>query len=1002
MLQIRNWIACFLLIMGSCITLNAQSVQYSHPLKDIFDKGMQALRQGDTLTAYQHIQSAYTFEEKKDDISYYYFALSLALDKPYAPSMASVWIEKTNNRIYKSRLSFLLGKYYFKHNSESLAIKSFKQVSIDDLENFEILVMKFQQGYLYFKTGDWDKAAALLNNVRQVKNSTYYADANYYAGFVALERKDFKLALSCFQIASSNKHYSKLAPFYISQLYYFLGDVDAAMTNCENALKQPGQYYDVQLRQLMGHLLFEKKEYNKALPYLAQYVSTQKKVETQDLYQLSFCYFQSQEWNKAIEGFKQLANIEDSLGQNSMYLLATSYLKTKDKLGAKNAFLLCATKSQNLEQKEISLFNYAKLCFELKEYSTATSSLDKFLSSYPNSTYNAEAKSLWVSALAYSNNFIQAYEAYDKIKQPGIDLLKIYPNIVYGRACLYLNDGQIEKAYSLFSQLQFLPYNAKVLQPTIFWLGELSYKLGRIQESIQYLELFINDPVEQGEVGVKHAKYTLGYCYLKNNNYQKAMDYFSSSTVNNPNNAFENYQKDAFVRVADCQMMLKQYKQALNTYQQVIDLVWNYVDYATLQKANILGGMGQTNEKVKILKEFENLFPNSTYLNDARLELADTYINHENFQEAIAPLSKIIIDRSASAFYPQAHYKLGIVYFNLNKNVMALQTFRDLFAGYPTSNESDNAVEFVRNIFIEDQTPELFVQFMNDFGKSLSTNEQDSLVYRSAIIKYEQRMYPEAAQGFTKYLQAFPKGKYQLDANYLIAEIAYSKEQYDTAAKYFGIVADQSPNKFAERAALLAARLNYFNLKNESLAESYFSVLLKIATQQENKMEAYKGLLRCQYKAQKWEEASITAQQILADKSAATDDIQMANMSLFHYNVNNKDTSAAYLVLSKIIKSNPSTITADAHYQLAALYLAQNKLSLAEKTAFDVIKKQAAYDYWVTKAYILLGDIYTAQKDYFNAIATFKSVAENANDTTLKLIAQDKLKAITESTNTVK
>ncbi len=1002
MLQIRNWIACFLLVIGSFAQLNAQSVQYNHPLKDIFNKGMQALRQGDTLTAYQHIQSAYTFDEKKDDISYYYLALSLALDKPYAPTMATAWIEKTNNRIYKSRLSYLLGKYYFKHNNDQLSIKSFKNVSIDDLENFEILVMKFQQGYLYFKTGDWDRAAALLNNVRQVKNSVYFADANYYAGFIALERKDFKLALSCFQIASSNKNYNKLAPFYISQLYYFLGDIDAAMANCEKALQQKDQFYDVQLRQLMGHLLFEKKDYSKALPYLAQYVSTQKKVETQDLYQLSFCYFQSQEWNKAIEGFKQLANIEDSLGQNSMYLLATSYLKVKDKSGAKNAFLLCATKSQNLAQKEISLFNYAKLCFELKEYSTATASLDKFIATYSNSEYAAEAKSLWVSSLAYNNNFIQAYDAYDKISQPGIDLLKIYPNIVYGRACLYLNDGQIEKAFTLFSQLQFLPYNAKVLQPTLFWLGELSYKLGRIQESIQYLELFVNDPVEQGEVGVKHAKYTLGYCYLKNNNYQKAMEYFASSTINNASNAFENYQKDAFVRVADCQMMLKQYKQALQSYQQVIDLVWNYVDYATLQKANILGGMGQTNEKVKILKEFENLFSNSSYLNDARLELADTYINHENFQEAIAPLSKIILDKNATAFYPQAHYKLGIVYFNLNKNVMALQTFRDLFAGYPTSNESDNAVEFVRNIFIEDQTPELFVQFMNDFGKSLSTNEQDSLVYRSAIIKYEQRMYPEAAVGFTKYLQSFPKGKYQLDANYLIAEIAYSKEQYDTAAKYFGMVANQAPNKYAERAALLAARLNYFTLKNDQLAENYFTILLTTATQQENKMEAYKGLLRCQYKAQKWEQAAVIAQQILQDKSAATDDIQMANMSLFHFDVNNKDTNAAYLVLSKIIKSNPSNITADAHYQLAALYLAQNKLSLAEKTAFEVIKKQAAYDFWVTKAYILLGDIYAAQKDNFNAIATYKSVAENANDASLKLIAQEKLKAITESTNTVK
>jgi TolA-binding protein len=480
------------------------------------------------------------------------------------------------------------------------------------------------------------------------------------------------------------------------------------------------------------------------------------------------------------------------------------------------------------------------------------------------------------------------------------------------------------------------------------------------------------------------------------------MDYFAGATSINPNNSFENYQKDAFVRMADCQMMLKQYNQALQSYQQVIDLVWNYVDYATLQKAIILGGMGKTNEKVNILKDFENLFPNSVYTNDARIELADTYINHENFQDAIAPLSKIILDRNASAFYPQAHYKLGIVYFNLNKNVMALQTFRDLFAGYPTANETDNAVEFVRNIFIEDQTPELFVQFMNDFGKSLSTNEQDSLVYRAAIIKYEQRMYPEAAIGFTKYLQSFPNGKYQLDANYLIAEIAYSKEQYDTAAKYFGIVANQSPNKFAERAALFAARLNYFTILNVDLAEKYFNILLKTATQQENKMEAYKGLLRCQYKAEKWQEASVIAQQILADKSAATDDIQMANMSLYHFNVINKDTTAAYQVLSKIIKSNPSNITADAHYQLASLYLAQNKLILAEKTAFEVIKKQSAYDFWVTKAYILLGDIYAAQKDNFNAIATYKSVAENAADQSLKQIAQEKLKAITESTNNIK
>ena len=103
----KNWVICFVFLIATCIQLNAQSVQYSNPLKDIFNKGMQALRQGDTLTAYQHIQSAYTFEDKQDDISYYYLALSLALDKPSAPGLANTWIEKTNNRIYKSKMRLL-------------------------------------------------------------------------------------------------------------------------------------------------------------------------------------------------------------------------------------------------------------------------------------------------------------------------------------------------------------------------------------------------------------------------------------------------------------------------------------------------------------------------------------------------------------------------------------------------------------------------------------------------------------------------------------------------------------------------------------------------------------------------------------------------------------------------------------------------------------------------------------------------------------------------------
>ena len=47
------------------------------------------------------------------------------------------------------------------------------------------------------------------------------------------------------------------------------------------------------------------------------------------------------------------------------------------------------------------------------------------------------------------------------------------------------------------------------------------------------------------------------------------------------------------------------------------------------------------------------------------------------------------------------------------------------------------------------------------------------------------------------------------------------------------------------------------------------------------------------------------------------------------------------------------------------------KGSAAEKAGLEVIKVTGSYDYWVAKAYILLGDVYMQQKDYFNAEATF-------------------------------
>jgi tetratricopeptide (TPR) repeat protein len=95
-----------------------------------------------------------------------------------------------------------------------------------------------------------------------------------------------------------------------------------------------------------------------------------------------------------------------------------------------------------------------------------------------------------------------------------------------------------------------------------------------------------------------------------------------------------------------------------------------------------------------------------------------------------------------------------------------------------------------------------------------------------------------------------------------------------------------------------------------------------------------------------------------------------------------------------VITLNKGEWAAEARYEIAHMLLDQNNLPQAEKAGFEVINKSGSYDLWVTKAYLLLGDVYDKRKDYFNAKATFQSIAQNASIPELKALAQQRLEQV--------
>jgi TolA-binding protein len=381
------------------------------------------------------------------------------------------------------------------------------------------------------------------------------------------------------------------------------------------------------------------------------------------------------------------------------------------------------------------------------------------------------------------------------------------------------------------------------------------------------------------------------------------------------------------------------------------------------------------------------------------MEIANTYIADENYTGALPYLDKILKDRKATALHPQAYLKTGIAYFNLDKNDESLASFKKLVTAYSNSQESDDAIEYIRNIFIEQQKPGDFATFMRDNGKAITHVEEDSLTYRSAMLRYEARDFVAAKAGFGNYVSKFPDGRYAVEANYFSAEIYITEKDFNGALPFYTAVAAKAPNKYAERSVLQSARIYYFDVKDYVNAEKYFELLKAVATQQENKLEAMRGLLRCQFKQQKWNEAVPNAEDLLKEKGIASDDKMMANMVIAKSNQNNNKLAEAINAYRMVIAAGKSEFSAEAQYRIAEINTQQGRYADAEKAAFEVIKKFGSYDYWVTKSYIQLGDIYYAQKDYFNAEATYKSVADNAAIAELKDEATKKLAKVTEEKN---
>jgi TolA-binding protein len=925
------------------------------------------------------------------DIEYYFVVCELKLNQSIAEEAAKRFIDAANNEPRQQLMSFHLAQYYFLRNDYARAVVYYERAGYNNLSNEQIADAKFELAYSYFEVGQYNSAKPLFDEIHQLPSNKYYYDANYYYGFLSYRDRDYNNALSSFQKVESIPKYRGLVPYYISQIYYFQGNKDQALQYGQSKIGQNDVYNRKEMNLLMGQIYFEKKEFSKALPLLEAYVKNTDKVSKEVMYELSYCYYNANDVQKAIEGFKQLSNEKDSLGQNSMYLLGDLYLKTGQKENARNAFLYSADNNSNAKQQEISRFNYAKLSYELGYQDIALNSLNKFLDLYPQSAYANEAKEIIINLLANTNNYSEALSLYQSFSQPTPTMKRIYPKILFGKATEYINNQKLDEADDLLTKVIRDPDAGPVLPFAYFWKGEVSYRLNRYDEAIKNMNSYLQAGGIQGEANPKDASYVLGYSYLNLENYSQALANFKqvAPVINSQSS---NLQQDAYVRSADCYFMMKDYAAAKNMYQNVINNGLDQSDYALYQVA-LINGIRSPSEKIKTFNTLTEKYPKSDLVAESYMQIANAYMVQEKFRDAIPYLNKILDIKSASGQYPKVYLKLGLANYNLNNNNEALQDYQKLINQYPQSEEANEALDNLRNIYVEMGKPNDYVAFVQKAGKVISVSEADSVTYAAAELQYSNNDCAAAISSFNNYLSKFPQGAYALNANFYKSECYSRNKDWQNALKGYEAVLGQGASPFAERSAYAAARINYFELKDYQQSKTYFSKLLELSTTPENQLEALRGLVRSYYQTKDFAEANNIAKELLTKKGTSTDDKAIANLVLGKSLQVNNQCPDAIKAFKEVSATNKSEWGAEARFETANCYYMLNQLPTAEKAALEVIKVTGSYDYWVAKSYILLGDIYLAEGDYFNAKATYKSVADNATIPDLKKEAQTKLGA---------
>ncbi len=480
--------------------------------------------------------------------------------------------------------AFNYAKLALELNRDSTPLNDFRKKYPNSRKNEEL---KNYMITLYTGAGEYETALNMLHNIPSPtdKDRADLQQISFLYGKSLYDKGDYNGAQKAFATAKKHNKYNKevaaLTNFWNAENLFALKNYQAAVVEYEQFANAAGLFNSGLSRNSNEYKIahynnayayFKQQQYDKSVSWFRKYINAagadkaHSELITDSYNRIGDCYFVQHKYEQAIDSYDDAIDRKTAQADYAMYQLGLAYGMTNK---ASEKIVTLTNLEKNMPASSYApaaLYEIGRTYVRDGKFTEANTVLQKLIGKYPQSPYYPKALNEVGLISMNIGEPKRAIDYYKRVLERFPNTSEDYQDALNGLKSAYTELKDIDGYFAYTEKLGVKTGTiSDDREEMMFTSGQAFYTENNCDKTIETFEKFLQ--LYAGGIYAVRAKFYLGDCYYKKEDFRKAADNFAY-TMNQPQNSFTEL---AMLGNARSELALKNYEAAIVSYEKLID-----------------------------------------------------------------------------------------------------------------------------------------------------------------------------------------------------------------------------------------------------------------------------------------------------------------------------------------------------------------------------------------------------------------------------------------------